>query len=248
MTVFVQRTRHVVRDHRDLLRLTNAESMDELSMEASVWANNMGPYGEMYLDDDEASVRMYAGWQYAWLDFPFTINHFWNWVAETHRVLERHERIRDLPDCHEGYTEVEVTQELADFFGVPAPKLVSLIGGGWYPLDPAELGEWLDGVQEIARWYGSGDPVQVLLGFATTAAVVAVPDPTHPGRAKDDGSWHARIELGATGQLHALSEAVSGAWHDRHADLWSCRGCRRHLAPELRKRTCPECRATYTSS
>jgi len=120
-----------------------------------------------------------------------------------------------------------------------------MIGGGWHSLDPAGLGEWLDGEEEIARWYGSGDPVQVLVGLATTAAVVAVPDPDHHGCAKDDGTWHSRIELGTSGQFNALSSAVSSAWQERHADLWSCRGCRRHLAPEPRKRTCTECRAAY---
>jgi len=122
VTVSVQRTRHVVRDFEDLLRLTNTESMEDLSLEASVWANGFGPYAEMYLDDDKESVRMYAGWHCAWLDFPFTINQFWNWVAETHQVLERHKRIRDLPDYDQGYDDVEVTQELAEFSAYRPPS------------------------------------------------------------------------------------------------------------------------------
>lgn len=245
MELVVRRTRHLVNGVEQLLAMTDMPSVEELSVQASHWANDYGSYSPIMLDDDETSMRFYHGWHWAWLDFPFTLAAFWGAVEVAHRVVERHDQIRELPEVGDGYTEAEVTAELATLFGVTIPHLVRAIGGGWYACDVGLLGEWLDGEEEIARWYGSGTPVQVYLGLATTTAVVAIPDPARAGRTKDELTWHARVPLGTRSQLTELSEAVRSACEERHHDLWTCPGCRSHIAPERRRRVCDTCRSTY---
>lgn len=244
----VRMTREVVRRVKDLLHLTGCSDLEQLALYASLWADPSGDeFADIYSDcaePDDTSVGFDVGWHYEYIDFPITLGQFWRFVEKCYAIKMRHTRLLDLPDWDPDEPYLDVTEHLAAFFEVHTRTLVDRIGGSWHAIDRQPLDEWLDGEQAIERWLATGVPAQALLGLATTAAVVAVPDPLLRGHAKEEPSrWW--IPIGTRAQLKDLGLAVEQAAKERRAQFIRCKGCRRELAPEDRRVMCPACVEAY---
>lgn len=140
-----------------------------------------------------------------------------------------------------------LTQGLAERFDMTLAEFVDLAGGGWRQVRSATLQEDFP-----LRWYGAGEPLQVLLGLDRSLVVVGTPEETLPGlvgpgrlRAVDIVS----IETTAEGWRNALRDAVAWAVERSRRDVYWCHGCRTmtHACAVLGYKAayCPACQEQY---
>ncbi len=164
-------SRRLIRTWEDLLTVT--ECQDQQELHELIDSETTPHWWLVRADPVEGVVQLelnYAGYD---LTLPFTLGKFWRSVDS----LNEHELHRlDMEQLPEWRDESEATSDvtwlLADFLGVHLSDFVDHVGGGWHPQD----GSYLEGQGEVTyRWFASGEPVQVLLGFGVDEVVVAEP-------------------------------------------------------------------------
>ena len=146
----------------------------------------------------------------------------------------------------------ENLQELAHALGVPEDDVLRALGGGWEPFE-LQAGEWPATRWAGARWFVTGEPIQVLAGVTGSALVLARPV------LRWEGAWpvtaHATDEREFTRddvlfQPGLLAETVEEiARRSRKSFRW-CRTCRTLNRPEHMhdKTECMGCAAEYRSA
>lgn len=68
----------------------------------------------------------------------------------------------------------ENLQALAQELALPEDDVLLALGGGWDPIE-LDLGEWPATRWAGARWFGTGEPIQVLAGVSGSSLVLARP-------------------------------------------------------------------------
>jgi hypothetical protein len=68
----------------------------------------------------------------------------------------------------------ENLQALAQELGLPEDDVLRALGGGWEPFE-LQVGEWPATRWAGARWFVTGEPIQVLVGVSGSSLVLARP-------------------------------------------------------------------------
>lgn len=157
--------------------------------------------------------------------------------------------VLSLPQEPQTPTNV-VAEWLASRFGVDVPSLVQKIGGGWQPVEVAQL----EGLPSStpSRWLGAGKPLQVLLRLSDSIAVVGVPVAYSGGLAGPPSlavAMPVSVDLAEPRALANLAAAVDDTLGRAREDWGWCQGCRDYLpvsaVPSVAGTWCTGCREQY---
>ena len=238
-------SRKQVRHLDDLLRLTACADLSEL-VELVDSQMEMRPLClDVQIDGRQIWANTEAG-GYT-LDLPVPLGRFWRTVDLLDVDLEHRAAAEELPQWSSPRDEHDddLTEILADFFETTLRDFVDHVGGGWHSQDP----EHLVGLNEVDyRWYGSGKPLQVLLGIGTDEAVVGEPILTESGlrgRATVERGRAIAVPLRRRVTLRRLSEEVRDVETWVRSQLTFCPGCRVTLGRAAGSDYCVPCRARY---
>ncbi len=237
-------SRKQVRHLDDLLRLTECANLAEL-VELVDSQLQMRPLTlDVQVDDRRIEAHTEAG-GYT-LNLPVPLGRFWRTVDLLDADLQHRAAAEQLPGWSSPRDEHEdLTGLLADFFDTPLQAFVDHVGGGWHAQDPAQL----IGLNEAGyRWYGSGAPMQVLLGIGTDEAVVAEPILTGlglHGPATVKRGRAVSVPLRRRHTLRRLSEEVRDIEAWVRSQLTFCPGCRVTLGRGGGSTYCVDCLARY---
>ena len=143
----------------------------------------------------------------------------------------------------------ESVQALAGALDVPEDDVLRALGAGWEPVELA-VGEWPATRWAGARWFVTGEPIQVLAGVSGHSMVLARPilrgDGPSPvtAHATDEREFTRDDVLFQPGLLADTVEEI--ARRSRRSFRW-CRTCRTLSRPEhMHDRTeCMGCAAEY---
>ncbi|MDP9183892.1 MAG: hypothetical protein M3P04_14095 [Actinomycetota bacterium] len=226
-------SRALVSNWDDLLRLTgcaDAEQLDEL-LDGEVETSAA-------IDLDSDGVTIGVDWR-KWesLAFPFPIRAFWTALYSLEAENWRHSAVVSLTEYDEDDEDPDdCSRELGRFLGLKNVVFRQLVGGHWTPQDPAivdlELDED-DPDSEDQRWFGSGEPVQVLIGVLAEWVLVASPSITREGDNFYRTATVVRtIRLGQSATLHSLAATIRRTQRRRQRSLRYCQCCRRIEEPE----------------
>jgi len=135
------------------------------------------------------------------------------------------------------------TAVLAAQLGLSVWELVQAVGGAWHRRIVRVGGEGL-------RWFGAGDPLEVLLGVGQDRVSVATPDPAWDGVATlalDAGPPRCTIDRSAPDLLRTLAGAAAAATGARRATFSFCAYCRDLVGPEHKHdaEVCMGCAVEY---
>lgn len=230
-------------DLAGLLRLTACADLDELRelVDSQLEMQAL----TLVVQADGAGVELgteVGGYELAW---PVALGRFWRTVDLMEADLEHRAAAEQLPTWSGHDDDEDVTDVLADFFQASLQDFVMHVGGGWRAQEP----DHLLGLNESEyRWFGSGRPLQVLLGVGTDEVVVAEPVELGPGLAGP-----ARVERGRAESVHLhkrqtlrrLSEQVRDTEAFLRAELHFCAGCRAVLQRGRPADFCRDCHARY---
>lgn len=237
-------SRRQVRHLDDLLRLTECADLTGL-VELVDSQMQMQPLTlDVQADDQRIEAHTEAG-GYT-LDLPIPLGRFWRTVDLMDADLEHRAAAEQLPGWESPRDEDEdLTAILADFFDTSLPEFVDHVGGSWHAQSPDDL----VGLNEAEyRWYGSGHPMQVLLGIGTDEAVVAEPIITWAGLrgpATVERGRAAAVHLRRRDTLRRLSEEVRDTESWVRSQLTFCPGCRTTLGRGPGSDYCINCLARY---
>lgn len=243
--LFSRSSRKQARDLPGLLRLSGCADLDELR--ALVDSQMDMRAHTLVVQADEGGVELgteSGGYELRW---PVALGRFWLTVDLMDRDLEHRAASEQLPawSGNSGDDSEDVTDLLADFFGTSLQEFVMHVGGGWQVQDP----DHLLGLNETEyRWFGSGRPLQVLLGIGTDEIVVAEPVEFGAGMAEPARveRQHAEgVQLRKRDTLRRLSEKVRDTETLLRAQLTFCAGCRSVLSRGRAADFCRDCHARY---
>jgi hypothetical protein len=237
-------SRKQVRHLEDLLRLTECVDLPELVEFVDSQMQMRALTLDVQADDNRIEALTEAGGYV--LDLPVPLGRFWRTIDLLDADLEHRAAAEQLPGWTSEKSEQEdLTALIADFFDTSLHDFVDHVGGGWHAQDP----DHFVGINEAEyRWYGSGTPMQVLLGIGTDEAVVAEPVLTGPGlhgpatvaRGQAASVWLRRRET-----LRRLSEQVRDTEALVRSQLSFCPGCRVTLHRGRASEYCVDCLARY---
>jgi hypothetical protein len=120
------------------------------------------------------------------------------------------------------------TRELASLLAVDSAQVVRALGGGWRGQDVVRAGS-------AERWFVSGEPPQVAVGFDGFDFMLARPAPRWDGVAHLDWRFDGHHRFQAEDVVHepdALARAAEAIATARRRSFRWCRTCRRVEAPE----------------
>jgi hypothetical protein len=236
-------SRSQVRHLADLLRLTACSDLPEL-VELVDSQMQMRP---LTLDVQANDVRIEAHTEAGGyvLELPILLGRFWRTVDLLDADLEHRAAAEQLPRWSAQGRNEDVTVLLAEFFDVILQEFVANVGGRWCAQDPDEL----VGLNEAEyRWFGSGVPMQVLLGVGTDEAVVAEPIMTAAGLRGPARLERGRAEsvlLRRRDTLRRLSEHVRDMEAFVQSQFTYCPGCRTTVARGGSGDVCVDCHWVY---
>ena len=145
--------------------------------------------------------------------------------------------------------DVDVTDTLAQFLQASRENVLQSIGGAWYRMDVvAPVGDRA----RRRQWFGSGAPLQVLIGLSPSSVLVAAPqfqwEDTHALTLKA-GHVTGSYDRVQGVDVETLSKSVREAEELRRAMFGYCRYCRGFTGPEQgwsrEEPTCYSCMERY---
>lgn len=238
-------SRRQARDLPGLLRLADCANLDELYELVDSQMDLRAHTLVVQADDNGVELGTEAGgYELPW---PVVLGRFWRTVDLMDDDLEHRAAAEQLPEWsgNDRHDSEDVTDVLADFFDTMLQEFVMHVGGGWQVQDP----DHLIGLNEAEyRWFGSGRPLQVLLGIGTDEVVVAEPVETGPGLAgpaRLERQHAESVHLRKRDTLRRLSEAVRDTEALLRAQLSFCAGCRAVLHRGRPADFCRDCHARY---
>jgi len=246
-------SRKKVQSLTELLQLTGCADVNDLQ---ALIESEMST-DPLFVDmgADMTSLQFYtesSGYELPW---PFEVGRFWRAIDDLNTDLLHHAEAQGLPEWDSAQAAArdddphsiigDATNDLAEFFGLGLDTFVDHVGGGWFPQDDSEL---VGLHEQTYRWYGSGQPLQVLLGIGRDEAVVA--EPIEHGAGLAGPAWLERgraehVLLRREGTLRRLSEQVRDMETLVRSDLHFCAGCRVVLSRGRANQQCRSCLGRY---
>lgn len=245
------RDRREVISLSDLLSYTGTADVGDLEEQLDTVVDIDTGDDVIHLETSDDSLGIVALWSDTEeLAYPFTMVEFWAAVLDLGRRAERRYAVRMLPDesILDGASPFLVLDAMGEFLGHQSMEVFAALGGGWRRIDGAEL-PVLD--TDVA-WYGAGDPLQLIIGFAPDVAAAIEPVIVPHGLLGPGGvaaGAIVEVELhrpDTLAELTAASGEISHVVSERHG---VCRGCRNYrdlgMGSDRVDRYCRDCQVTY---